>query len=96
MRDEQYGESRINIRNYEEICVLKSNKIGLFCCHIAKVIAFGTEMTHGRIKLTSEKTLLPFLGLKFFPLGLGFFLQKRKKAFGDAGLSFSFKRNAFR
>lgn len=72
----------------------KSNKIGLFCYHIAKVIAFGTEMTHGQIKLTSETTLLPFLGLGSFSLGLGFFLQKRKKAFRDSGSSF--KKSAFR
>lgn len=75
----------------------KSNKIRLSCCHISKVIAFGAEMMHGQIKLTSEETLLPFLSLGFFflPFGLGFFLQKRKKAFGDSGLSFSFKKNAF-
>lgn len=63
----------------------KSNKIGLFCCHIAKVIAFGTEMTHGQIKLTSEKTLLPFLGLEFFSLGLGFFFRKERRHLGIQG-----------
>lgn len=72
----------------------KSNKIGLFCCHIAKVSAFGTEITHGQIKLTSDKTT-SFPWFKVFSLGLRFFL-KRKKAFGDSGSSFSFKRNYFR
>lgn len=68
--------------------MLKSNEIGLFCCHIENVIAFGTEMTHGQIKLTSEKTLLPFLGLKFFSLGLGFFFRKERKHLGMQGCLF--------
>lgn len=63
----------------------KSNKIGLFCYHIAKVIAFGTEMTHGQIKLTSETTLLPFLGLGSFSLGLGFFFRKERRHLGIQG-----------
>lgn len=44
---------------------------------------------------SGNSTSFPQFGVLFLPLGLGFFLQKRKKAFGDSGLSFSFKKNAF-
>ena len=48
-------------------------EIGL-SCHISKVVAFGTEMMHRQIKLTSEETT-SFPRFGFFSLGLRFFLQ---------------------
>lgn len=93
LRDRQKGESGTNIRDYEDTSVLEKQQNWIVLLSYSKSYCIWNRDDTWTNK-TSETTLLPFLGLGSFSLGLGFFLQKRKKAFRDSGSSF--KKSAFR
>lgn len=77
MRGGRQGESRTNIRDYEETSGLEKQQNWIVLLSQSKS-AFGTEMSHGQIKLTSEETL-SFSWFKVFSIWFSFFSSEKRE-----------------